>query len=334
MSNAISSVASLLWPLVVLAALVAFRKPLAKLINQGDFTVKIAGQEITVGDLARQQTDMITDVQRQLTALQARVAALEKPEHPATASATEQANPAPAPKPALPWGPPEPEPAPTDQRAAIGTPTKVAPTGVPAPHGPAPWERVPQPAPRAADVNNNVDNNPTKPAPAADPARSGTAHRGDPHPSAPDVPRQADGKSDWRPGQSYQPAGNRPKATGVLWVDDHLERHALELDRLQRNGVLVDTADSTDGALDRLSIRRYQLIVSDLRRVENGQRVPDAGLRLTQAVRALDRDTPIVIFTDGPSDQARDEPILRAGATMVTTSPIKLFAELHKLDLV
>jgi CheY-like chemotaxis protein len=150
----------------------------------------------------------------------------------------------------------------------------------------------------------------------------------------PSVRRLSDATADWVPGQSYRPAGSRPRATGVLWVDDHLRRHVIELDRLQRNGVVVDTASSTDAALDMLSTRRYQLIVSDLRRVENGQRIPDAGLRLTQAVRALDRDTPIVIFSTGPASRATREPIMAAGANLVTGSPTELFAQMQHLELI
>jgi hypothetical protein len=336
-SNAISSVASLLWPLVVLAALFAFRKPLVRLINQGDFTIKIAGQEITVGDLTRQQTDMISDVQRQLTALQARVATLEKPAQPVIVqpeSAMPPLPPAPRPQPGpeyvggLPWGPTgsDPtEPTSTERRAGAGKAATISPPGLPAPPGSAPWERIPQQAVQQQPAIG-VDNRPVATADAAGPAK--------PDSTGPARPAPANAKADWLPGQSYQPAGNRPRATGVLWVDDHLKRHVVELDRLQRNGVLVDTASSTDVALDKLSNRRYQLIVSDMRRMENGQRVPDAGLRLTQAVRALDRETPIVIFSSGPDGQAGFEPILEAGATLVTTSPTALFAQLHSLNLI
>lgn len=366
MSNAISSVASLLWPLVVLAVLVVFRRPLIRLINQGDFTVKIAGEEISVGDLSRQQTDMITDVQKQLTALQVRVEALERLANlsaaPSTAVPVATAVPAvqtavpaaPAAIPdqpgrpesiapakdlvkegaprapnyvsPLPWGPPEPEPVPPGPLDVGGQQAKTATVGLPAPPGRAPWERISLPAPQATTAvpaGESAGGAADRPAPA-----------GQADTVAPSLRRPADATADWVPGQSYRPAGSRPKATGVLWVDDHLRRHVVELDRLQRNGIVVDTANSTDAALDKLSTRRYQLIVSDMRRVEDGQRIPDAGLRLTQAVRALDRDTPIVIFSTGPASRASREPIMAAGANLVTTSPTELFAELQHLDLI
>src|SRR5205823_15007856 len=59
----------------------------------------------------------------------------------------------------------------------------------------------------------------------------------------------------------------RPKPAGVLWVDDHPENNVLEMDQLQRRGVPVDTARSTQQALEQLTSRRYQIIVSDMDRV-------------------------------------------------------------------
>ncbi|HEX7659788.1 MAG TPA: response regulator [Pseudonocardiaceae bacterium] len=361
MSSALSAVASLLWPLIVLSALIVFRKPLMRVINHGDFTVKIAGEEITVGDLSRQQTDMITDVQKQLTALTDRVTALEKEIHPAqsaqsglsgtpakpaaVSSVPEPGSasvPAPLPAPAspLPWGPPdEPEPVPATGLGSLAQSREKSAAGLMSPTARAPWERISAPAVSgdaggtatgtATGTTTAVGTGAVGGSPASVPAARaavagdiGEDHTDGSHPGS------------WVPGQSYRPVGSRPKATGVLWVDDHVRRHAVELDRLQRNGVAVDTVNSTDAALDRLSLRRYQLIVSDMHRVENGQRVLDAGLRLTQAVRALDRDTPIVIFSTGPTTAATEEPVLAAGANVVTTSPTALFAELHRLDLI
>ncbi|HKN98672.1 MAG TPA: hypothetical protein VJX10_16250, partial [Pseudonocardiaceae bacterium] len=72
MSETLSAIASLLWPLIVLAIIVVFRGPLTKVIRSTesrDVTIKIAGQEVTLGELHRQQMDMMSDLHQQIATL-------------------------------------------------------------------------------------------------------------------------------------------------------------------------------------------------------------------------------------------------------------------------
>ncbi|WP_067832806.1 response regulator [Nocardia lijiangensis] len=125
-----------------------------------------------------------------------------------------------------------------------------------------------------------------------------------------------------------------PAASAILWVDDHPSNNAFLIDRLERNGIRVDTALTTVAATDLLSTRRYAAILTDMSRTENGTAVPDAGLRLTETVRARGLTTPIVVFTSAHtacgdnSDRA-----LAAGARSVTSSPTDLTGELATLGL-
>ncbi|WP_431953119.1 response regulator [Nocardia lijiangensis] len=125
-----------------------------------------------------------------------------------------------------------------------------------------------------------------------------------------------------------------PVANAILWVDDHPSNNAFLIDRLERNGIRVDTALTTAAAADLLSTRRYGAILTDMNRTENGTAVPDAGLRLTETVRARGLTTPILVFTSAhtaccdTSDQA-----LAAGARTVTSSPTDLTGELATLGL-
>ncbi|MET8774636.1 response regulator [Nocardia sp. NPDC004654] len=130
------------------------------------------------------------------------------------------------------------------------------------------------------------------------------------------------------------PRPESPVASAILWVDDHPSNNAFLIDRLERNGIRVDTALTTAAATDLLSTRRYGAIITDMNRTENGSAVPDAGLRLTETVRARGLTTPVLVFTSAhtaccdTSDQA-----IAAGARTVTSSPTDLTGELATLGL-
>jgi hypothetical protein len=296
-SNAISAVASLLWPLIVLAALVVFRNPLARLIRQRDFTVKIAGQELSVSDLSQQQTALITDLQKQ-------VAMLEKQLRGLTSDA-----PKPEPAPAPTTAPVVPKPVALTTEPA--KPARDLPGGPPLDlaAGPAPWDRLPD----ATNDTRGPDLAPREPR--------GTTQTPDkvatPPPSSP-KPR---------------PYG-RPKPSGVLWVADRPEANVLEIARLQANHIHVDIATSTAGGLDLLASHRYELIISDMARVENGRPVPDAGHQFVTQVRALDRETPLVIYADLRAIDKYGREALAAGATKVTSNTYDLAREFAERGLV
>jgi DNA-binding NtrC family response regulator len=112
-------------------------------------------------------------------------------------------------------------------------------------------------------------------------------------------------------------------------VDDHPEHSAVQIDLLQRHQVLVHTARSTEEALETLRRRRYEMVVSGMTREENGKSIPNAGLELVRAIRMLDQETPIAIYSNGQpagmyGPMARD-----AGANVLTGSWFELAEELR-----
>lgn len=119
----------------------------------------------------------------------------------------------------------------------------------------------------------------------------------------------------------------------ALWVDDYPENNALIAAQLSRHGVRVDTATSTREALGYLRQNRYGVIISDMGRVEQGEVVSDAGMRLLRAVRANGTTTPFLIFcSDGARGAFQDE-ARAAGADAITASPTALSSHLRKLGL-
>jgi CheY-like chemotaxis protein len=313
-SETISAIASLLWPLIVLAVLVLFRGPLTRVIRSTesrDFTIKIAGQEVSVGELHRQQMDMLADLQDQVAQLRKEVGGTDQKGPAKVASRL-----ADAPVPAFSGAPS----GMSIDFGDTGTNTAPAQVDVPVQERPtfhtdlvkAPWERLEQ-----------------HPEPEED-QRPAAEVDGVAEPTLSVVPS---GEDDIVPGWVGQHPDSRPKPAGVLWVDDHPERNALQVDQLERRGVVVDAVASTKEALQKLTGQRYQLIVSDMERVESGKPVPNAGLDLIRTVRTFDRETPVVIFAAGPGGKMLADTATQIGADLVTSSWFQLSQEMHRIGV-
>jgi CheY-like chemotaxis protein len=302
MAETIYWLATLLWALAVLLLLIVFRRPLSRLIRSAgnrDLLVRIADQDLSVAELARQQADLINDLQNQVSALRARLVDVEAARWPsgeldlahehADAQLAKLIDPNPAPAPVVIPAQAEPEPA-----------RLMPPQQFPVPAGPPPWERVE-----------------TLAEPASVP----------PPPPAPAV--EATSLAPSPPGTTPRPTDARPAPAGLLWVDDHPEHSAVQIDLLQRHQVMVHTARSTDEALESLRKRRYEMVISGMTREENGKSIPNAGLELVRAIRMLDQETPIAIYSNGQpagmyGPMARD-----AGANLLTGSWFELAEDLR-----
>ena len=104
---------------------------------------------------------------------------------------------------------------------------------------------------------------------------------------------------------------------GVLIVDDDLALlEALpEALRLRMGGVTVETADSAGGALDRIAVRDYDAIVTDIK-------MPGMdGLALLAEIRTRRPDTPTLIIT-GHGENELIVGALRGGACDFIHKPI------------
>jgi CheY-like chemotaxis protein len=308
-SQTISAIASLLWPLIVLAVLVLFRGPLTRVIRsteKRDFTIKVAGQEVSVGELHRQQMDMMADLHDQVTALRTDVDALRNTGPVRIPGANRVA---------------------ADVRVAVSAgygsdsassgpanDTELTDVAVPSPARPllpadmvkAPWERLELPAQDQDEADE----------PTAREAGLSVV------PAHDDLPAWSAARPD-----------TRPKPAGVLWVDDEPAHNALQLDQLERRGIVVDTARSTREAVQKLTGQRYQIIVSDMERIEGGKPVPNAGLELIRTVRTFDRETPVVIYSSGPAGKILGDTAAQIGADLVTSSWYQLSRELHRVGV-
>jgi CheY-like chemotaxis protein len=74
--NLLNAIASLLWPLTAIGLVIIFRPAIAAIIESAKsrkFTVKIAGQELTMEELSDQQRGLIADLQAQVIELRKKV---------------------------------------------------------------------------------------------------------------------------------------------------------------------------------------------------------------------------------------------------------------------
>ncbi|WP_225997824.1 response regulator [Myceligenerans pegani] len=283
-ADLITSVAALLWPLLVLAALLLLWRPLAALLRKSDLELELGGQRISITQLNDQQNRMIVDLQNQVVALRERVEALSGGGVPGwPASGVD------GPGAGLPGSPPsdvggrEPTPgAPPSDDGGNGAPG-MPPSGIDG---------------RDAGVPGR---------PPSD------AH--DHRPGVPGLPPSAADDGDGRPGQ-----GTRATSREVLWVDDHPENNAILIDGLQRDGAVVTLARSTREAMERLRYGSYGAIISDMGRREDGTEVPTAGLTLLRKVREVDPAVPFVIYGSPETMRAHGATARAAGATDMTSS--------------
>jgi CheY-like chemotaxis protein len=127
------------------------------------------------------------------------------------------------------------------------------------------------------------------------------------------------------------PATGQGRPT-ILWVDDRPDDRTLELAKLRDDGVEVLLARSTAEAMDVLSLRRgVQAVVTDLVRSEDGEFRSHAGLALLRQLKEAEQDQPVLVFTDGRRAELDRQDALDAGATLVTASPVDLFAALRRV---
>lgn len=102
----------------------------------------------------------------------------------------------------------------------------------------------------------------------------------------------------------------------ILWIDDVPENNNNEKKMFDQLKVNIEFTKTTDYALELLQKRHYDIILSDMARVNEA----DAGLKFLKQFRKVDSSTP-VIFYIGVFDPNRGVP---GGAFGITNRPDEL----------
>lgn len=125
-----------------------------------------------------------------------------------------------------------------------------------------------------------------------------------------------------------QAAPPKPSGGSILWVDDFPINNALTFEKLESDGFRVDRALSTREGLKLFSQRSYDVIISDMGRKEDGAETPDAGVKLTAAIRKSDANIPIFIYCSNRARELHGARALEFGANHVTSSAVGLYGHI------
>ena len=109
----------------------------------------------------------------------------------------------------------------------------------------------------------------------------------------------------------------------ILWVDDNPLNNAYEESIFRQLGATIKQATSTEQAVHYLhqASRKYDLIISDVHRDENGHSNPTAGYELLDRIKGYQLQAPFVFYTSSAARVNREKSKLADG---VADTPSKL----------
>lgn len=107
----------------------------------------------------------------------------------------------------------------------------------------------------------------------------------------------------------------------ILWVDDRPENNVYERNTLERYGLTVMLALSTQQALNCMKYNKFSIIISDIERKEGKQE----GYILLDAIRENNNYVPFIIYT-GSIKQEHIQETLQRGGQGCTNSPTELIS--------
>ncbi|MFZ5880184.1 MAG: response regulator [Chloroflexota bacterium] len=121
----------------------------------------------------------------------------------------------------------------------------------------------------------------------------------------------------------------RPRTRSILWVDNRPRNNAMLMESLREADISVTTALDSQEALGKLRTLSFDKVVTDLDHPDNGQPNATAGIELVKAVRAMNKEIPIYIYTSAGKAEKLFLEAQEAGANQITGSPTILMALLN-----
>lgn len=106
----------------------------------------------------------------------------------------------------------------------------------------------------------------------------------------------------------------------VLWVDDRPNNNIFERMSMEALGVQFTTSKSTDDALNKIRLNKYNAIISDMSRPADSK----AGYTLLDELRKSHIPTPFIIYAGSNKPEHKEE-AKRRGAQGSTNDPQELF---------
>lgn len=106
----------------------------------------------------------------------------------------------------------------------------------------------------------------------------------------------------------------------VLWVDDRPNNNIFERMSMEALGIQFTTSKSTDDALNKIRLNKYNAIISDMSRPPDSK----AGYTLLDELRNSHISTPFIIYAGSNKPEHKEE-AKRRGAQGSTNDPQELF---------
>lgn len=131
-------------------------------------------------------------------------------------------------------------------------------------------------------------------------------------------------------GAEAPPAPGTGRGLRILWVDNHPANNAFEASSFEREGHAVRPARSTAAALQALAAGGVDLVISDMGRVEDGVRDPEAGMTLLREMRARGLEQPFAFYTSAAGAAGGRAEALRLGVIAITDSFTTLSAAIKR----
>jgi CheY-like chemotaxis protein len=107
----------------------------------------------------------------------------------------------------------------------------------------------------------------------------------------------------------------------ILWVDDKPMNNVYEAGVLKQIGASILFARSTDEAIEFLARDKFDLIISDIHRKENGKSNSTAGYELLEHIQNTNKDLPVIFYTGSISAVNSER---AKSAFGITNSPSKV----------
>jgi CheY-like chemotaxis protein len=122
--------------------------------------------------------------------------------------------------------------------------------------------------------------------------------------------------------------GERKSKDQVLWVDDYPANNKAIRDVYKRLGVDFDLALDTEEAIDKLSKKRYDLIITDMGRHPE----PDAGVKMTHEMKTKFANLPpIITYSSSSAIEKYGKNALDEGASLATASARDLVLKMNEI---
>ena len=120
-----------------------------------------------------------------------------------------------------------------------------------------------------------------------------------------------------------------PRSSRVLWVDDHPADNEWERRHLRPEGILFDNVVSTIEAIEQLSFSRYDLVITDLGRLDSSDRSRAAGTDLLGHPVISDGGPPVIVYASWMA-VAQADALKARGAFGVAASQGELYRLVHE----